>query len=200
MAKDNPEKRSYARLGHQAAVTLENFEAGIMHAARMFNYSSKGLYFESDFYIIPGTEIYIGIASSPFTPEPGVYECYRARIQWRKFLDNSLYDYGYGIEIQTRAPHRRKPGSQGDSRRHPRKFCSIPTLVQDKTHRIRGVIRNVSSGGVFIHCSPKPPQGQKVSLTIPLKRKRKVVSRQGEIVWSDEDGIGIRFQHDSPGQ
>lgn len=195
-AMKKTEKRSDARLDHRTLITLENFEGGVMHEARMINYSQKGLYFESDFYLIPGTEIYIGIPNSPFTSEPGVYEFYRSVIKWRKFRENSLYDYGYGIEIQTRTPQRRTTGSSADFRRHTRKSCSVPTLVQNKNNRIRGIIRNVSSSGVFIQCSEKPQTGQKVSLTIPLKKKRKLISRRGEIVWSDENGIGIRFQSD----
>ena len=194
MDMKNPEKRSYARLDHRTLITLENYEGGVMHEARMINYSQKGLYFESDYYLIPGAEIYIGIPNSPFTSEPSVYECYRSVIKWRKFLDNSLYDYGYGIEIQTRTPPPRTTKSSAESRRHTRKSCSIPALVENKNNRIRGVIRNASSSGVFIQCSEKPPTGQKVSLTIPLKKKQKLISRSGEIVWSDENGIGIQFQ------
>jgi hypothetical protein len=196
MAIKNPEKRFDARLDHRTQVTLENFEGGVMHEARMINYSRKGLYFESDFYLIPGAEIYIGIPNSPFISEPGVYECYRSVIKWRKFLDHSAYDYGYGIEIQTCNPQCRTTKNRAESRLHARKSCSIPTLIQDKTRRIRGVIQNASSTGVFIQCSEKPQKGQKVSLTIPLKKKRKLISRSGEIVWSDENGIGIRFQSD----
>jgi hypothetical protein len=198
MAMKNQEKRLRARLDHHTQISLENNEGGVIHEARMINYSEKGLYFESDFYLIPGAEIYIGIPNSPFTSEPGVYECYRSVIKWRKFLENSPYDYGYGIEIQARTPQRRTLGSSAESRRHPRKACSIPALVQNQNRRIRGVIRNASSSGVFIQCSEKPKQGQKVSLTIPLKVKRKLISRNGEIVWCDEDGIGVRFQSVPP--
>jgi Tfp pilus assembly protein PilZ len=200
MEKDNPEKRINARIEHQTPVMLEHFEAGIMHAARMHNYSKKGLYFESDFYLIPGSEIYIGIADSPFASEPGVYECYRSVIKWRKFLENSFYDYGYGIEIQTRIQRPGKAGPGRDSRRQSRRPCSIPTLIQNKNSRIPGIIQNVNNGGVFVQCSEKPSKGQKVSLTIPLKQRQKLVSRLGEIVWCDENGIGIRFQNDAPKQ
>jgi hypothetical protein len=190
----NPEKRSNARLEHRSPVTLENFEGGVMHEARMINYSQKGLYFESDFYLIPGTEIYVGIADSPFSSTAGIYECYRAVVKWRKFLEKSLYDYGYGIEIRTRKIQPGAAKGSADSRRQTRRPCSIPTLVQNKKHRIRGVIRNASSSGVFIQCSEKPPKGQKVFLTIPLKKRRKLITRSGEIVRSDENGIGIRFE------
>jgi hypothetical protein len=198
MEKDNPEKRVSARIEHKTPVMLEPFEAGVMHAARMHNYSKKGLYFESDFYLIPGAEIYIGIADSPFASEPGVYECYRSVIKWRKFLENSYYDYAYGVEILARIARPVKSGPRRDSRRQPRRACSVPTLVQNKHRQIPGTIQNVNHGGVFVQCSEKPSRGQKVSLTIPLKKKQKLVSRLGEIVWSDENGIGIRFQNEAP--
>jgi hypothetical protein len=200
MEKDNPEKRVSARIAHQAPVTLESFEAGIMHAARMQNYSKKGVYFESDFYLIPGAEIYIGIADSPFASAPGVHECYRAVIKWRKFLETSVYDYAYGVEILGRIARPGKPGNRRDSRRQLRRACAIPTLIHNKKRQIPGVIQNVNHGGVFVQCSEKPSKGQKVSLSIPLKQKQKLVSRLGEIVWCDENGIGIRFQEDSPAQ
>lgn len=198
MEKDNPEKRVSARIEHRTPISLEPFQAGVLHAARMHNYSKKGLYFESDFYLIPGSEIYVGIADSPFASEPGVYECYRSVIKWRKFLDNSFYDYAYGVEILGRVARPGKPGQRRDSRRQPRRPCSVPTLIRNRHRQISGVIQNVNPGGVFVQCSEKPSKGQKVSLTIPLKKKQKLVSRLGEIVWSDENGIGIRFQNDTP--
>jgi hypothetical protein len=194
METKNPEKRVSARIAHQTPVTLEAFEAGVMHAARMYNFSKKGLYFESDFYLIPGAEIYIGITDSPFASESGVYECYRSVIKWRKFLETSFYDYAYGVEILGRVARSGKSAPRRDSRRQPRRPCSVPALIQSRNRQIPGVIQNVNPGGVFVQCSEKPSKGQKVSLTIPLKKKRKIVSRLGEIVWCDENGIGIRFQ------
>jgi Tfp pilus assembly protein PilZ len=198
MEKDNPEKRVSARIEHRTPVTLEPFEAGVMHAARMYNYSKRGLYFESDFYLIPGAEIFIGISDSPFASAPGVYECYRSVIKWRKFLDTSFYDYAYGVEILGRAVKAGASTSRRDSRQQSRRACSIPTLIRSRNRQIPGVIENVNPGGVFVQCSEPPAKGQKISLTIPLKKKRKLVSRLGEIVWCDKNGIGIRFQTDAP--
>jgi len=194
MLKDNPEKRSCARLDHQAQITLESFEVGVMHEARMFNYSKSGLYFESDFYLVPGTEIYIGISNSPFSSSAGAYECFRSVIKWRKFLESSGFDYGYGIEIKGRVPCRPKPGKAGESRKHPRTSCSIPTVIQSNSRKARGVIQNVSYGGVFINCSEELSTGQRVFLTIPLKKKRKLITRAGEIVWRNQNGLGIKFE------
>jgi hypothetical protein len=65
MEKDNSEKRVSARSAHQTPITLELPQTGRLPEARMFNYSKKGLCFESDFYLNPGAEICIGIADSP---------------------------------------------------------------------------------------------------------------------------------------
>jgi hypothetical protein len=177
MLKDNPEKRSCARLNHQAQITLESYEVGLMHEARMFNYSKSGLYFESDFYLVPGTEIYIGMRNSPYSPSAGVYECYRSVIKWRKFLESSAFDYGYGIEIKGRVPCRPKPGKAGESRKHPRTSCAIPTVIQSNGRKTHGVIQNVSYGGVFISCFRGAVHGTACFLTIPLKKKQKLITR-----------------------
>jgi hypothetical protein len=193
MEADNSERRSSARLEYQTQVTIENFEVGVVHDARLGNFSQNGLYFESDFFLVPGTQIFLGISSSPFAEIPGVYECYRSAIRWRKYLDDAAFDYGYGIELISKLTHKKSPGPAGEARKHQRKACAIPTLIECNRKRCRGVIQNASSGGVFIKCSENLEVGQKVFLTIPLKNRQKVVTRVGEIVWMDPAGIGIRF-------
>jgi hypothetical protein len=200
MPERNTENRSDVRLQHSARIVLENFEGGVMYAARMVNYSKKGIYFESDFYLVPGIEIFAGINDSPFASESDVYECYRARIKWRKFLEDSVFDYGYGIEILARIDRRKQAGKGAESRRHARKPCAIPTLIEDKKRRIRGEIQDASQGGVFITCEEPVPVGQKVSVMIPLKKKQKLVVRVGEVVRSDAKGIGVKFQSRPPGK
>ena len=198
MPKQNKENRSDARLRHSARVALEEFEGGVMHEARMVNYSKKGMYFESDFYLVPGMEIFAGINDSPFASESNVYECYRAIIKWRKFLEDAVFDYGYGIEIQSRVDRRKQAGKGAESRRHARRPCAIPTLVEGKKCRVRGEIQDASPGGVFIKCEEPVPIGKKVSVMIPLKKKQKLVVRVGEVVRSDAKGIGVKFQPPPP--
>lgn len=198
MLKQNLENRADVRLQHSARIVLEDFEGGVMYEARMVNYSKKGLYFETDFYLAPGIVIFAGINDSPFASQSNVYECYRARIKWRKFLEDSVFDYGYGIEIQSRVDRRKQSGKGADSRRHARKPCAIPTLIEAKKRRVRGEILDASHGGVFIKCEEQVPVGQKVSVLIPLKKKQKLVVRVGEVVRSDAKGIGIKFQPHSP--
>jgi hypothetical protein len=198
MPEQNTENRSDVRLQHSARIVLEDFEGGVMNEARMVNYSKKGLYFESDFYLVPGTEIFAGINDSPLASDSDVYECYRARIKWRKFLEDSVFDYGYGIEIQSRVDRRKQAGKGAESRQHARRPCAIPTLIEDKKRRVRGEILDASQGGVFITCEEPVPVGQKVSVMIPLKKKQKLVVRVGEVVRSDSKGIGVKFQPRPP--
>lgn len=198
MSEQNTENRSDVRLPRAARVVLEDLEGGVMYEARMVNYSKKGIYFESDFYLVPGIEIFAGINDSPFASEPDVYECYRARIKWRKFLEDSVFDYGYGIEIQSRVDRRKQAGQGAESRRHERKPCAIPILIEDKKRRVSGEILDASQGGVFITCQEPLPVGQKVSVMIPLKKKQKLVVRVGEVVRSDSNGIGVKFQSHPP--
>ncbi|MCU0562920.1 MAG: PilZ domain-containing protein [Desulfobacterales bacterium] len=193
MANENSEHRDTVRLPHDSPVCLEQNEVGILHEARMFNYSSTGLYFESDYYLVPGTEIFIGLKSSPFAPSPNVYECYRSVIQWRKYLENSVFDYGYGVELKGKASPKGAARRPQTPRRHPRAACTIPALLQNQDDKAQGVIQNVSHGGVFVRCDGAFAAGQRLQLTIPLRKRQKIVTRSGEVVWSDRDGLGIRF-------
>jgi hypothetical protein len=114
-------------------------------------------------------------------------------------LKDSPFDYGSGVEIQQRLPDRKKAAPSGESRRHPRCECNIPALVASGNRRLWGRIRNASRGGVFIQCSSSLATGQKVSLTIPLEKKKKLTTRVDEIVWADGDGIGIIFMSEGGG-
>lgn len=194
MLKDDSEKRCATRFDHRVRITLESFEVGVVQEARMQNFSKSGLYFESDFYLAPGAEIYIGISESPFSSKPGVYECYRSVIKWRRFLEHSAFDYGYGIELVDKVARPTKPGGERQLRTRPRRPCSIPTLLQDHGRKMRGVIQNASRGGVFISCTETLQKGQQVVLKIPLKKKQKLITRAGEVVWSNETGVGIKFE------
>lgn len=193
MDDQNSERRTHARLDYQARIKIEHREVGIFHDAHLGNFSKAGLYFESDFFLVPGTHIFIGIDRSPYPPSPGVYECYRSVVRWRRYLDEAAFDYGYGVELIAKIDPSGPKGRVRETRRHLRKSCEIPTLVACNRRRIRGVIQNASRGGVFIKCSDRLEAGEKVFLTIPLKNKQKLISRVGEIVWVDKNGLGIKF-------
>jgi hypothetical protein len=93
----NSEQRDATRVKHKANILLENFPAGSYYKAKMYNYSRGGMYFESDYAPLPGTEIYIGIERSPYDASPDIY---RAQVRWRRELaaQDSRYTFGVGVK------------------------------------------------------------------------------------------------------
>ena len=91
------EQRNERRLKHTTSILLENFPAGAHYEAKMHNYSRGGMYFESDYAPLPGTEIYIGIEKSPYDSSPDMY---RAQVRWRQKLleQDSQYSFGVGVK------------------------------------------------------------------------------------------------------
>ena len=192
----NPEQRDKTRFPHETPITLENFEIGLLHGARMLNFSAEGMYFESDYVLERGTELFIGIKNSPYAPEPDVYECYRAQIRWRKPLKKSSYYYGYGakfLELEPQSPNIRKGQNL---RKHPRKSCSVPIKYVTKNQILQGEIKNISLGGIFLKTPHEIPLGQRLSLAIPVRKKGKIIKRTGKIVWKSDGGVGIEFSGD----
>ena len=91
------EHRVNIRRKFKADVLLETFSTGIYYEGKMLNYSMGGMYFESDYAPLPGTEIYIGIESSPYDASADVY---RAQVRWRKELsvEQSRFNFGVGVK------------------------------------------------------------------------------------------------------
>jgi hypothetical protein len=192
----NPEKRDNTRFDYQAPVVLEDAKFGILQGARMFNYSDFGLYFETDHFLAPGTDIYIGIPNSPYTPDPDIYERYHAIIKWRKPLKESSFYYGYGVRFLETDPLNRPIKRGIESRRHPRKACSLYVKYAVRRKIFPGEIKNISLGGVFLKTNENDglDVGQELQLAIPNRKNGHVIKRYGRVKWSNHSGSGIKFQ------
>ena len=189
----NAENREKTRFPHESKVTLESNEIGFQRDARMYNFSDFGIYFESDYRLQPGSEIFVGISDSPFAAEPDIYERYRGIVKWRKTLKRSSYYYGYGVELVEDAP-KPPPGRQYDgTREHPRKDAEIPVKFEVDHQKYEGITENVSSGGVFINTLYPISVGQIVKLEIPLKRKGKIARLTGKVTRTNYRGFGVKF-------
>ena len=192
----NPENRNNVRIDHRCPITIENIAAGVMHRAKMMNFSDNGLYFEADNLLKPGEEIFVGIDNSPFASSQDTYECYRVKIVWRKKLKKSAFYYGYGAKhsIDPRQAKSQKGDSKGwtDIRRHNRKSYSKSIRFAAKELIFEGFLKNISSAGVFIEADENFSAGQILKFEISLKKnqKAKVI---GEVVWSSLDGFGVKF-------
>ena len=55
-----------------------------------------------------------------------------------------------------------------------------------------GLIKNISSSGVFITAQSTFEVGQIIMISLPSK-KGKEVKVKGEIVWSNDEGFGLKF-------
>ena len=190
----NPENRDKARFEHVTAVTLENSEIGVQRSGRMYNYSDSGLYIESDHLLEPETEIRLGIANSPFAAEPDVYETFRGFIKWRRKLKDSVFYYGYGIEIigaERAGDNDEGPGA--GFRQQARVDYSISIKYELDNQIYIGTTENVSTGGVFIKTRYPVAVGQTVKIDIPVKKKGKIKRLTGKVTWSNRNGFGVQF-------
>jgi hypothetical protein len=191
----NPENRNKTRFAHESKVTLESTEIGFRRDARMFNFSDFGIYFESDYRLQPGAEIFVGISDSPFAPVPDKYERYRAIVKWRKKLKRSSYYYGYGVEIVEESPKSAEPHPYDGTREHPRKDAAIRVTYEFDNEKYDGVTENVSSSGAFIR-SDFPlslSTDQIVKLWIPLKKKGRIARLTGQVTRTNLRGFGVKF-------
>lgn len=91
------DNRNNIRTKHQAEIQFENYFSRKHYKARMFNYSTEGMYFETEYAPLPGTEIYIGIKNSPYDAGADVY---RAKIRWRKQLDSPASNHQFGVGVK----------------------------------------------------------------------------------------------------
>ncbi len=192
----NRERRENARIDQISPLKIKNLKTDKIHNARMFNYSKNGLYFESDSILQTGDQIYIGIQDSPYAPSTGVLEYYRAEIRWHKKLKDSYFEYGYGVELGTKE-NRQKPKiipTQNDkytnkaAERPNRK--TIKFTDQNKTYE--GLIKEISSSGIFFATEETFEDGQVLTFQIPQKNGTEV-KINGQIVWADEEGFGVVF-------
>ena len=192
----NPEKRDNTRFDYQAPIVLEDAKFGILQGARMFNYSDFGLYFETDHFLAPGTDIYVGIPNSPYSPDPDVYERYHALIKWRKPLKKSSFYYGYGVRFLETDPLDRPVERGIESRKYPRKPCSLDVKYAVQKQIFPGEINNISLGGVFLKTSQNDglDVGQRFRLAILNRKKGNVIKRDARVIWSNRGGFGVEFQ------
>ena len=94
------EKRSDPRIIHKSPIKVEDIKAGKTYRARMVNYSKNGLYFETNLPLESVTEVSIEMEDSP--QESSALDLkgrYGAEIMWHMKLEDSLYNYGYGVKF-----------------------------------------------------------------------------------------------------
>ena len=196
---ENLENRDSVRLDHTSSIQIQDIESGKIHKARMFNFSKGGFYFESDSFLNPGMQFYIGIQNSPYATLPDVLEYHRGELMWRKKLKKSYFRFGYGVKLASAANQqdlklnkRKELKKTKDSRKHPRRQYNQFTLFTSQSGIFEGSIENISSSGAFIMAEKAFEVGQILTVVLPLK-KGKQVKAKGKIVWANDEGFGLKF-------
>lgn len=81
-----------------------------------------------------------------------------------------------------------------DPRRYPRKPFQKPVFFNFEDQKYKGVIKNVSRGGVFIETRAKFLFGQTIELVIPNSHIPKAKRVRAWMVHSSRRGIGVTFK------
>ena len=203
------ERRKNKRVEHRTSVALESLDPGTSVVATMYNYSKGGLYFESDTFISPGKQIFIGISKSPYSSQTSAYECHRVKVKWLKELYNSPYKYGYGVEhfdsVECAAGNiivveqengndlQKTKDSDMELRKHPRRSFPKPVYFSASNRYYQGLIRDISRGGLFIQTDDSLSLGNEIHLVIPNTKYDKDVMIKGKVVRSNPKGVAVKF-------
>lgn len=82
-----------------------------------------------------------------------------------------------------------------DRRGHSRKACLIPVDYTVQARTFRGYILDISAFGVFIETSDFFFSGQEAIMSFSVPNYQRPMRLVGEIVWSSQHGIGVKFSH-----
>jgi Tfp pilus assembly protein PilZ len=80
-----------------------------------------------------------------------------------------------------------------EKRLYPRVPCFLLVDCATEGSAYRAFVRNLSADGAFIQAHMPVPTGPDISLVISLHEDKNPVRITGQIVWSGEQGIGVRF-------
>ena len=196
MAQPFSEDRDQPRFDHTSPLQIKDLGSGEIYEAQMQNYSNGGIYFESNGLLEKGTKIYICIQNSPYAKASGVLEYYTGEVMWRKNLKQSLFKYGYGIQlafVSTKTGSDINAPLERELRKHSRKpyFQNILYSTQKGLHTGRTI--NFSASGAFIATEENLKVGQQLKLSLPLKNGKSELI-EGQIVWKNEEGFGLKFK------
>lgn len=193
---ENLERRDYIRIDHTSPLNIKDLKSGKIYKARMFNYNKNGVYFETDSVLQKGDQIYIGIQDSPYASESGVLEYYRGEIMWRRKLEDSHFDIGYGVKLFHACDKQSKISNnlykENELNNNQTKPSQKTIKFSDHRRTYEGLIKDISSSGVFFVAQDNFEEGQILTFEVPLKNGNDAKIK-GQIVWADEAGLGVIF-------
>ena len=196
------EKRSDTRIVNKSPIKVQDIKAGKTYRARMVNYSKNGLYFETNLPLKSATEVYIEMQDSPQASASFDLKArYGAEIMWHKKLENSLYNYGYGVKFISGSGQEDLHSigfndaetKTKDLRKHPRRSYRKTVLFTSQNQYYEGLANNISNGGIFIETDDPLSIGQIIRLVIPGTKIDNGVMLKGEVIHVKPEGVGVKF-------
>jgi len=80
-----------------------------------------------------------------------------------------------------------------DRRGHLRKACLMPVDYSVQGRQFKGYMLDISTKGAFIETNDYYFSGQEIIMKFSVPHYQKPLSISGEIIWSSQNGIGIKF-------
>jgi hypothetical protein len=93
------ERRKSERFNYTSAVLHSTNPPDFFYRGTMHNFSSEGLYFESNEDLLQGDEISISILNPPQQLNKEPQEYFDVEIMWCEVLRGTTYQVGYGAKI-----------------------------------------------------------------------------------------------------
>jgi len=194
------ERRTALRHTYKAPISVQESNNIYIYSARMVNYSDKGMYIETDIALDEAADLIVGIEESKFpspTASPDSPKFFRAKILWQKDLKDSIFNFGYGSKIISLANDQKtldtnSPVEQ-ELRKHPRKSYQKQIYFTWNDQYSKGLIDNISRGGVSIVTKDDLTVGQTIRFVIPGTKYDKGVMLKGEVVYTSKKRIGVKL-------
>lgn len=124
-----------------------------------------------------------------FTMEDSLISVDYGDLSREKTIDHNLMSLL--LEAGRIQDEKRKPSKE--KRRYKRFKCSVTTEFDAKYRRHKGVIRDISLGGIFIENIQPLPVGQEICLTLFSQSLQRAIRIAGIIVRSNPKGMGVQF-------
>jgi hypothetical protein len=193
---DNFDDRGARRTAYMTPLQVTDLSSGDTYEAKMLDYSENGISFASDEVFEKGTALYFSILYPPNYFTSRVFEYYKGEVMRRTDLKRSSFSYEYGIQLASASSRQESNSNDAkstkESRNHPRRPFFRPLRFGTQKEIFTGSTKNISASGIFIAANEKLEVGQLLNLNLPLK-KGKMVRTVGQIVWTNDEGFGLKF-------
>lgn len=208
------DKRRNGRYTHRSQIVKESLTAGTVVIGLMRNYSMGGFRFESNILITRKDVLFLGLSDSPYAITPQTYECHKVKIQWRTDVLRSRYRYAYGVQHLDPIGVFPEYSEQyycdipkylelikavndelrtSDLRRFKRRLMATAVYFVAENNIYKGLIRDVSRGGIFIESKNRLKINQHIHFVIPGTKFDNGVMVKAQIVRQSPSGFGIQL-------